>query len=199
MDISKETKHDDKRTIRSKRDLANALNELLQEKKFDEITIQEVCDKALISKTTFYNNFNDKQELLTFLLGRNCDDLIKAIKPLINKERKIKSDLLFYKAINKVIDFLLQEALPFREMVEHDNSKMVYYSLTCLIEEIFFKLSKEFKNILTDKVDLDIAIHFYSGAFSNLIYKKLGTNVNITKEKLIQDIYLLIHPAALTK
>ena len=51
---------EDSRTIRSKRDLANALEELLQEKNYDDIGIKEITDKAMVSKNTFYNNFNEK-------------------------------------------------------------------------------------------------------------------------------------------
>ena len=43
MYMSKENiKKDDRRTIRTKRDLANALFELLQEKNLDDITVQDL-------------------------------------------------------------------------------------------------------------------------------------------------------------
>ena len=44
--------------------LSNALLELLKTKSFDNIKVTEICDKALIHKTTFYNHFEDKYELL---------------------------------------------------------------------------------------------------------------------------------------
>ena len=58
---------EDARIIRTKRDLANALEELLQERNFDELSVKDITDKAMISKNTFYNNFQDKNELLNFL------------------------------------------------------------------------------------------------------------------------------------
>ena len=54
---------EDGRIIRSKRDLANALIELLQEKNYDDIGIKEITDKARVSKNTFYNNFKDNPSL----------------------------------------------------------------------------------------------------------------------------------------
>ena len=72
---------EDARIVRTKRDLANALEELLEEKSFDEISIKEITDKALISKNTFYNNFEDKNDLLTFLFARYEAYLIKDVKP----------------------------------------------------------------------------------------------------------------------
>ena len=67
--IQKETtvsnnQKEDARTIRSKRDLANALEELMQEINYDDIGIKDIADRALVSKNTFYNNFNDKNEVL---------------------------------------------------------------------------------------------------------------------------------------
>ena len=44
---------EDARVVRTKRDLRNALEELLQEKNFDELSVKDITDKALISKNTF--------------------------------------------------------------------------------------------------------------------------------------------------
>lgn len=41
---------EDARIVRTKRDLANALEELLKEKSIDDISIKDITDKALISK-----------------------------------------------------------------------------------------------------------------------------------------------------
>ena len=57
----------DVRVQRSRRDLMNALESLLPEKSFDDITVKDITDRALVSKNTFYNNFKDKEELLEYL------------------------------------------------------------------------------------------------------------------------------------
>ena len=80
---------EDGRIIRSKRDLANALIELLQEKNYDDIGIKEITDKARVSKNTFYNNFKDKNELLSFVFQRYEDALFEEIRPLRKKSRPI--------------------------------------------------------------------------------------------------------------
>ena len=76
---------EDARIVRTKRDLANALEELLQEKNFDELSVKDITDRALISKNTFYNNFQDKNELLNFLFERYREQLLKDIQPYIDK------------------------------------------------------------------------------------------------------------------
>ena len=47
----------DVRIQRSRRDLMNALESLLPQKSFDDITIKDITDRALVSKNTFPRSF----------------------------------------------------------------------------------------------------------------------------------------------
>lgn len=190
MNMSKEIiKKDDRRTIRTKRDLANALFELLQEKNLDDITVQDITDRALISKTTFYNNFNDKSELLTFLLRRSIDDVLEKIE-LSN--RNINPVDFLNEVISHVVDFLIETALPFKKMIAHDKSGVLYYSLTRMIEGVFTSIVEQNElKIFKNHLDNDTAIYYYAGAFANLIYKKIAHTVNVDRDKLIKEIYNL--------
>ena len=53
----------DRRVVRSRDRLGDALIELIQEKPFDEITVQEVLDRAGVGRTTFYAHYRDKDDL----------------------------------------------------------------------------------------------------------------------------------------
>lgn len=53
----------DRRVLRSRERLGDAMIELIQEKPFDEITVQEVLDRAGIGRTTFYSHYSDKDDL----------------------------------------------------------------------------------------------------------------------------------------
>lgn len=53
----------DRRVARSRDRLGDAMIELIQEKPFDEITVQEVLDRAGVSRTTFYSHYRDKDDL----------------------------------------------------------------------------------------------------------------------------------------
>lgn len=50
--------------VRKTRDaLGDALVELMQEKAFDSITVQDVLDRAGVGRSTFYSHFRDKEDL----------------------------------------------------------------------------------------------------------------------------------------
>src|SRR5258706_9745414 len=53
----------DRRSARTQRSLSQALVELVKEKRFDDITVQEVIDRADVGRSTFYSHFRDKEDL----------------------------------------------------------------------------------------------------------------------------------------
>ena len=57
-------KKTDARVRRTRDALGDALIALMQEKPFDTITIQDVLDRAHVSRSTFYAHYSDKDDLL---------------------------------------------------------------------------------------------------------------------------------------
>ena len=55
-------KTSDRRTRRTRRKVGGALVELIQEKRFDDITVQNLIDRAGVGRSTFYSHFRDKEE-----------------------------------------------------------------------------------------------------------------------------------------
>lgn len=53
----------DRRTLRTRDTLGDALVELMQEKSFEEITVQDVLDRAGVGRSTFYVHYRDKEDL----------------------------------------------------------------------------------------------------------------------------------------
>lgn len=56
-------KKEDQRVRRTRDRLGDALVEVLLEKPFDDITVQDVLDLAGVSRTTFYTHYRDKNDL----------------------------------------------------------------------------------------------------------------------------------------
>ena len=61
--------------------LAESLIELSAKKPIDKITIKEITDKAGVIRPTFYNHFQDKYELIEWIIK---NELLEPIKPLLN-------------------------------------------------------------------------------------------------------------------
>ncbi len=64
---------DDARAVRTRGEIASALIGLMHQKGFNEISVQEICEKAGVGRSTFYAHFQDKDELFirhTVIFGR---------------------------------------------------------------------------------------------------------------------------------
>lgn len=53
----------DRRVLRTRDRLGDALVELMQEKPFDSISVQDVLDRAGVARSTFYQHYSDKEDL----------------------------------------------------------------------------------------------------------------------------------------
>lgn len=59
----RKTRKTDRRVRRTRDVLGDALVELMREKPFEEITVQQVLDRAGVSRSTFYAHYRDKNDL----------------------------------------------------------------------------------------------------------------------------------------
>jgi AcrR family transcriptional regulator len=59
-----DTNPEDRRARRSRRVLAEALWQLIQQTDWADISVQMICDRADVARSTFYAHFQTKQDLL---------------------------------------------------------------------------------------------------------------------------------------
>src|SRR5215469_232412 len=57
----------DRRSQRTRRLVISAIMELIAEKSYDAITVQDLLDRANIGRSTFYSHYFDKEDVLTAL------------------------------------------------------------------------------------------------------------------------------------
>lgn len=69
----------DRRINRTRENLFKAASELMLEKRYDDITIQDVIDRANVGRSTFYAHFQDKEDLAQGMLHHILDKLAAAM------------------------------------------------------------------------------------------------------------------------
>ena len=65
----------DRRITKSKRALRTALIDLMEERGFDAVSVNDLCARADLNRGTFYNHFRDKEDLLAALEDEVMADL----------------------------------------------------------------------------------------------------------------------------
>lgn len=56
---------------------------LIADKKFERISVQEICDRAMVHRTTFYKHYEDKYDLLQ----RGTQEMLFPFLILISKDK----------------------------------------------------------------------------------------------------------------
>lgn len=72
-------KPDDLRVRRTRKLIREAFISLLRTKRFEKISIQEISDKAMINRATFYAHYADKQDLYDSLIDNFLLDFMKSL------------------------------------------------------------------------------------------------------------------------
>lgn len=76
-------KKTDRRVIRTRRLLRDALMELILEKGYDAVTVQDIAERANVGRATLYLHYRGgKEELLLSNLEEIYDELVDRIKPV---------------------------------------------------------------------------------------------------------------------
>lgn len=65
----------DRRIAKSQVAIKNAVTELMSEKSFDDITIQNIADRADVNRGTIYLHYTDKYDLLDKMIEEHMDNL----------------------------------------------------------------------------------------------------------------------------
>lgn len=67
----------DRRILKSQEAIKKAFIELMSEKNFDHITIQDIADRANVGRRTIYSHYLDKYDLLDKLIEEHINELRK--------------------------------------------------------------------------------------------------------------------------
>lgn len=59
--------------------LSRTMMSLLEKKSFQKITVNDICQNAMVSRSTFYLHFEDKYQLLLFCLQQQRTRLVSSI------------------------------------------------------------------------------------------------------------------------
>lgn len=82
--------------------LAESFKELALKQPIEKITIKEITDKAGVIRPTFYNHFQDKYELLEWIIST---ELLEPVEPLIRNGMVSEALVLLFTSIENEKEF----------------------------------------------------------------------------------------------
>ena len=86
-------KKEDLRILKTKASLYRSLLELMKNKTFEEIKISDLCNNSNINRSTFYDHYQDKYELLNSIFMDRKKELLESFQE-INKKNNIYEEMI---------------------------------------------------------------------------------------------------------
>jgi AcrR family transcriptional regulator len=153
----------DRRSQRTHRLVSSAFAELLVEKPYEEILVQDILDRANIGRTTFYAHYFDKEDVLNSIVELELELLTRQISHAAAKQRVVPSLELFEHAYHS-------ENQQFRALMRSRAGEFLWEALQAAlcraIEPTLCTLSAERRS---PSIPLPVVSEYLAGAFLTLL------------------------------
>ena len=165
-------------SIRSKKEITDALIKLMQDHPYSEISVKQIVLETNLERKTFYNNFSSKDDVLNSIINNKILDYTQA---LTSSEDTPFTVIFNFCEKNKALLKLL-----------HKNN-MLYLLLLKLNETIpelneKYDLSDNPFKKLIGSLDPDYLIAFNIGAMWNVIFKWVDRGMKDSPEHIIKTL-----------
>lgn len=180
---------EDLRQRRTRSLLVKALLELLEEQSFQSISVVDICNRAMVHRTTFYTHFEDKQALLNYTI----QSLLQKFQFYAPDTGELSSHDFFLSVAHRALVFLDlhrkllrpafsgDDGVEFHAMELHAMEDILADGLCQRLQEPSFRAE-------SPDLDPQITAHFYAGAMVGLIHWWLEQDAPIPEETIIHHL-----------
>lgn len=176
------------RVTRTVRDFQNALLVLLEKKSFDHLTVDQICQEAMLHRSSFYRYFRDKYDLLEQTLNTKIDQIIEDDE----SDDDIIDDLITYIYRNKDI---------FRHLGASSTHSSLYTEMLEILTKVMLdrtnKSSRDSLIIALQKADNpEMIAYALAGSIIGAFYWWQKNNYNVPLDDMIELTRMRAHAMA---
>jgi AcrR family transcriptional regulator len=151
--------------------------------RYSTITVNQICDRAMVHRTTFYKHFEDKNELLAAGMKQYEEEVLQyPISVRVNKPIQMMENILNHKEFGLLIEAQWRDELFLQRIGSqfHEILKQDYYELS--------------KREAAYTLPIDLIIQFHSSTFTTLAMWWLQNEKSVSAEEMDTYFRQLIHP-----
>lgn len=195
--VSSDTKNkEDLRVRRTYKLLSQALLSLLLERSLEEIYVTDICERAMVHRTTFYKHFEDKYHLLDFCV----QELIHTFEGDGNHLPSTSNMKDYYMGlIRKSLEYMAENKKLFLTGILRAGNNSVLPMLNRSVNNLIqAKLQENEKLGVYHSVPCPVIAQFYSGALISASIWWLENDTSITIDEMVCYMSLLINETSYT-
>ncbi len=178
----------DLRILKTKKNIYLTFEELMKKYSFEEIKVSDICEMAMINRSTFYAHYSDKYELLK--------EYIESLQDMLSSELEKNSSIsnskeYYLEMIRILFNHIDEKRETYAAIMKNNKNSITMDILYDAINRDVINQIKVKNEIKDTKVPLDIVSKFYLGAVINISIEWITSN-KYSKEELIDYFNILI-------
>lgn len=180
----------DLRVQRTKKAILETFFSLLEEKHFSNITVIDICDRALINRGTFYTHFDDKNQLLESIvydMMMNFDDEVDRVHG--------DSDMLVY--YNDIFDvslaFIKENRSKLKTLLTNADADLIFNQVHWVIKNNIMKKVGRLPS--KREVPLELLAEFFAGGIIQVTKWWVTDDCRIDAEDIKKELFPLVKNA----
>ena len=186
----------DLRIIKTHKALCESFAALIEKKKFEEITVNELCDHAMIRRATFYKHFADKYEFFAFFVQQIQESIIKQYSGTQANSPGSSSEYYLF-VFHGAIRFLSGHI----QLVNNILHSSVFSTLLDILSleiqrNILLHLTDESENKICQPADAHVLSAFLAGGIIQLLRYWLTNSDTVSAEKICSEFEKILSSAS---
>lgn len=180
-----------RRKIRTRKQLEQATQSLIIEKGYDEVTIQDIVDRADLGRGTFYLHFQDKEEAVWSLIEHGLREEDAPVNLMADQQPE---NISLQRGFAAIFRHAEQHRSLYTVMLGSKGSSALTNRVEDWLADDFLKEIEQFSQNPNHKsVPLNIRVQILTGALTRLISWWLHTENNYTADQMAALLYQSLH------
>lgn len=172
----------------SKDYLKYALLALLEEKNIYKITVKELCDKAMVNRSTFYANFDSLDDFYQKIMTEVAHGLVTAVETKGKPQEMLKDKELAYLRYQKWYQHVRDHYDEFRLLLGVNGTAVFRELLVQQGLDWYTELLKPVIPRFEDRVTLEILVRYIISAHMGLLEYYVDSGMKYSPEYMAEQM-----------
>ena len=184
------TTKEDLRVRKTKRALYDAFVLMLSEQRFEDITINDLCNRAGIRRATFYKHYSDKFEFSTAVVHALRD---KFDQMIWNSAKPLGTAEYYVSYAKRIVEFVNENERIVSNLL---NSNLIQSIITMIVQQNYEdtkeRLATSVKYGMKLSASVEVTAAMFAGGVTQIIYNWLCEGKKKNADELSMEIAELI-------
>jgi len=166
----------DRRIRRTRAALQAALIDLMTEKGYDAVTVQDIIDRADVGRSTFYAHFTDKEDLLV--------SGIENLRPQVAGESSASGERELFAFSLELFRHVRGQRRLYRALVGRRGGAVVLRWFTKMVSDLIREDLDKLPPRNGSEIPLDVTVQFVAGAYMSVLTWWVDSGATYTPEEM---------------